>query len=132
MPIKFVDVAAPDSLGAALSMSREEWPPQWKPIEESPEWFFMGGYLQTMDFETDPSLYPSHYRLPYADYMTFLKQIRESRGYDITFTAPGSTMHPVPLSSMEDAEYDYFIQLCGYIVEKINDRAEVIVQYTYV
>ncbi|KAH6806786.1 hypothetical protein C2S51_031617 [Perilla frutescens var. frutescens] len=110
-----------------MSMSGEEWPPRLKPIQESAKHFFMGRYASAIDYETHPSLYPFHGRFPIERYSKFLKEVRESRGYDVTVLAPGSVLFPVTGALLEQGR-SLYNQQCEFVVDKINDQAKSLVK----
>ncbi|KAH6767387.1 hypothetical protein C2S52_018370, partial [Perilla frutescens var. hirtella] len=124
MSIPFEEIPCPDTSKPcpSIPMSRE-WPPQWKLIEKSPEYFFMGGYLEALNFEIDPSLYPFEGLFPIDKYLLFLKEIRESRGYEVTVTPLGTGFYPEDLSRNESSK-SWYNELCKFVVDKINDQAK--------
>ncbi|KAH6820372.1 hypothetical protein C2S53_020267, partial [Perilla frutescens var. hirtella] len=126
MSIQLKEVPCPDisDRPCPATLTSGEWPPQWKSIKECPEYFFMGGYLdKVLCFEVDPSSYPFEGEFPIDKYLLFLKQIRESKGYDITVTPPGAIFYPVDLSRDQDSTI-WYDDVCKFVVDKINDQAK--------
>ncbi|KAH6771541.1 hypothetical protein C2S52_016344 [Perilla frutescens var. hirtella] len=95
-------------------------------IRQCPQYGLICGFVQPWLFELgDASTYP------FPDYSIdkfkmFLKQVRESRGYDISFKPPGSTLSPMYLDiMMKDKGYRKFVNAkCKFVVGKINLEAQ--------
>ncbi|XP_057771727.1 uncharacterized protein LOC130991487 [Salvia miltiorrhiza] len=124
---------------SAEEEEEEEWAPKWKSLHESPQFVYgmLDGFLETWeeeDFERiGDSKYPifrrelrdknCHQRL-----LAFLKQVRESRGYDVD-DPPRCVMSPFfPMRMDEiklyDALYEELIGKVEFVVAEINGEAK--------
>ncbi|KAH6785363.1 hypothetical protein C2S51_037818 [Perilla frutescens var. frutescens] len=82
----------------------------------------MQSYFSPFNFEIDPALYP-YGEFPIETYMKFIKEVRESRGYDVTIHVPGSDLYLITGALLEEFEPIY-IAVCEFVVDKMNDQAK--------
>ncbi|KAH6827818.1 hypothetical protein C2S53_018924 [Perilla frutescens var. hirtella] len=109
-------------------MLGEQWPSSmWRAdIRECPQYGLISGFVDPWLFEQgDASTYPFP-DFSIDKFMMFLKQVRETRGYDISFQAPCSILTPMYLDiMMKDKGYRKFVNAkCKFVVEKINLEAQ--------
>ncbi|XP_057771726.1 uncharacterized protein LOC130991486 [Salvia miltiorrhiza] len=112
----------------------EEWAPKWKSLHESPQFVYgmLDGFLETWEEEDFEHIADSkhkncddncHQRLS-----AFLKQVRESRGYDVD-DPPWCVMSPFfPMHMDEikiyDIGYEELIAKVEFVVAQINGEAK--------
>ncbi|KAH6829691.1 hypothetical protein C2S53_020522 [Perilla frutescens var. hirtella] len=120
----------------------ELWPPQWKVIKKCPQYIYglIDGYMEELEIEKFEHLDDVVYYGPrcigkssgkaHQTLKRFLKQVRESRGYDVDCFPPSvfrSPFIPVTLSEAMEEEPFYLegvMKSTCFAVKEINAQAK--------